>query len=199
VRECHPTVLISPYWRCDDAVLGDRELAIPIRVRTRDRHLWTALSVGLLVGSAVWIALRPSWSSIIVGGGLIVLLVWQRVTMLGARRLTGNAPVQLVVTPELISGPPIWSLRWDRVRSITIGETPAGSLRALFIEAFEPSDIELANSRIFTLNRAFSGRQGAVITILERTIDRPVEQLMIDLERISSRELPVGPQPIAGI
>jgi hypothetical protein len=159
-----------------------------------------ALSVGLFVGSAIWIALRPSWQSIIVGGGLIVLLAWQRVTMLVTRRVSGNAPAQLVVTSELIGSPPVWSLRWDRVRSISIGETPAGCNRALFIEAFEPSDIELPKSRVFALNRAFSGRQNtAVITILERHIDRPVEQLMVDLERASGRELPVGVQPFAGV
>jgi hypothetical protein len=90
VRECHPTGLITPDSYCDHALLVNRELVIPFRVMARDRHLWTALTVGLFVGSAIWIALRPSWQSIIVGGGLIVLLAWQRVTMLVTRRVSGQ-------------------------------------------------------------------------------------------------------------
>src|SRR3954470_22264223 len=89
--------------QCDHAPLVDRELVIPFRVRARDRNLWTAMSVGLFLGSAIWIALQPSWQSIIVGGGLILLLAWQRVTMLVTRRVSGHAPAELVVTPELIS------------------------------------------------------------------------------------------------
>jgi hypothetical protein len=124
VRECHPTGLITPDSYCDHALLVNRELVIPFRVMARDRHLWTALTVGLFVGSAIWIALRPSWQSIIVGGGLIVLLAWQRVTMLVTRRVSGNAPAQFIVTSELIGSPPVWSLRWAPARSLSRDSAP---------------------------------------------------------------------------
>src|SRR5207342_2232572 len=106
---------------------------------------------------------------------------WERP---GSRRVVGDSPPELTVTRERISGPG-WSLRWDPVKCVYLGETPAGALRALFIEAFDPADIELSNSRMFRLNRMLSGPSKAVIAIVEKTVDRPVEQLMLDLERIA--------------
>lgn len=162
-----------------------------MRVKARDRYRWSAVSLVLLLGSIAWIAASPSWMSIVWGGVLIVLLAWIWATMLVAKRLGGGVPHQLVVTRQAISSP-FWSLRWDRVRGVWIGHTPAGSLRALFIEPLQASDVELPSSRLLRLNRMLSERgHSAALTILEANIDRSVEQLMLDLERQTKRELRV--------
>lgn len=136
-----------------------------------------------------WIAVGPSLLSVAFGAVTIALLGWIWASALVARRVGGGDALQLVATREGISSP-LWSLRWDRVQSISIGESPAGGRRALFIDPIQPADVQLPPSRILRLNRLLSRwTEDGRITILEGNIDRPIEQLMLDLERQARREL----------
>ena len=171
--------------------MGEDDLVIPLKVRARDRFGWSAITAALVVGAVVWIIVSHSLLSITWGSAMIALLGWIWATTFVARRLGRGSAPQLVVTREAISSP-AWSLRWDRVQSISIGRTADGSHRALFIEPIRPSDVQVPASSILRVNRLLAQVAGnGRIAILEVNIDCPVEQLMLDLERRAGRELSV--------
>jgi hypothetical protein len=169
------------------SAMGEEELTIPLQVKTGHRYAWMGITAVWLAGALAWTVVRPSVASVAFGIVTIGLLAWIWAFVFAMRRCV--AP-RLVVTREAISSPQ-GTLRWDRVQSLSIGTTPAGSLRALFIEPIQPSDVQLPPSRILRLNRLFSEwAEGGRLTVLEANLDRPVEQLMLDLEPQAGRELP---------
>jgi hypothetical protein len=92
--------------------------------------------------------------SIVSGGVLIALAVWVWVTMLVTKRMAAGAPYQLVVTRERVSSP-WWEPAMGPRAGLWIGRahSQTGSLRALFIEPLQASDVELPPSRVLRVNR----------------------------------------------
>ena len=144
----------------------------------------------MVIGAAVWVFADPS----ILSGGFALLTIavvgWSWLLMFAVRRLAVKGRLRVVATREAVSSP-LWTLRWDRVSAVSIGAV--GGNRALFIEPIRASDVQPGPSRIIRLNRQMSQLfENGRITILEANIDRPVEQLALDLERQAGRELTVS-------
>ncbi|HSS80795.1 MAG TPA: hypothetical protein VLK24_06320 [Gaiellaceae bacterium] len=152
-----------------------------------------ALSIALIV-------FVRSIESLVAAGWLLAILAWIWITTLVERRLTGGAPRELVVTTEGIRGP-LWSLRWERVRSIRIGRTHAqtGSQLALLIESMSPPDVELHISPVLRFNARLNARFSrghAWVLVLQAHVDQPLDQLLGELEAYAGRDLSPPPVPM---
>jgi hypothetical protein len=151
------------------------------------------MSVLLAGASIVWIALAPSWQAFVYGGFLLVSLgaVWLNIW--AARGIRRGAPTEIVATRIGLSSA-TWSLDWDRVSAMWIGSTPNGQ-RAILIEPYRPADIRRPGSTTLaisaTINRAFAAlltpKAPETITLLQANVDRPLEQLLGELEAKSGR------------
>jgi hypothetical protein len=151
--------------------------------------IFAASSVVFPLGAAIWIAVSPSWESAIYGGFTIAAFAWVWGTHFAARRARGNAPVQIVATKQGLSSP-WWSLDWSRVHRIWIAPTAAGELHALNIEPIQPADITRTPSKTLRFNARVSELMNmSTIQILQDNVDRPLEELAADFERMARRPL----------
>jgi hypothetical protein len=164
-------------------------LVIPLRAARRTRIFFAAASIAFTVGPAIWIVVSRSWSAIIYGGFAIVAFTWVWLSRLSARRARHGAPLAIVATSEGISSP-LWSLDWSRVSRIWIGDT-SGGLPALNIEPMRREDVELkTRSRALRLNaRLGEAMNMPALQILQANVDRPLEELARDFERLARRAL----------
>ncbi len=88
----------------------------------------------------------------------------------------------------------MWSLDWDRVSAMWIGNTLSGQ-RAILIEPIRPSDIRGPESKALavskTVSRAFSAlftpKAPEQVMLLQANVDRPLEQLLSELEAKAGR------------
>jgi hypothetical protein len=143
------------------------------------------MSLALVVGGALVIALTRSVEAFIYGGLGILAVLWIWAGMLLARR---RGPAQLVLTDESISSP-VFKLGWDRIAGIDIGETSEGGHRALFIEPLQDTDIEWAGGFLrlnATVSRLFGMPQ---LQILDQNLDGSVFELAREMEARAGREL----------
>lgn len=168
---------------------AEERLVIPLRSPPLMRLLFALLSFGSGVGLVVWIVRSHSGVSIVEGGLGIGILIWGWGTLLAARRARGGAPLQIVATREGISTP-LWSINWDQVKRIWIGPMPSRLLRGLHIEPKRPTDIVWASARVLKFNtRLGDAMKMAPIQIPQTGFDRPLEEILRDLEGIAGRPL----------
>ena len=154
------------------------------------RLLFALLSVGAGIGLVVWIVRSHSMVSIVEGGLGLGILIWGWGTLVAARRARGGAPLQIVATREGISTP-LWSITWDQVERIWIGPMPLSRLlRGLHIKPKRPTDIVWASGRVLAFNtRLGDAMKMAPIQIPQTGFNRPLEEILRDLERIAGRPL----------
>ena len=169
---------------------SQQRVVIPLHAEARTRFLFVVVSIVFTVGSAIWIGLSPSWASIVYGGLLIVGFSWIWLTRMAASRARHGEPLQLVATSDGVSSF-LWSLDWNRVAGIWIGPTAAGGLEALHIEPMRPEDVRWkAPSKILRVNARLGGAMNmAPLQIPQANVDRPLEDLASDLERLARRPL----------
>jgi hypothetical protein len=165
-------------------------LLIPLRVARRTQIFFAIASIVFTVGPAIWMMVSPSWSSIVYGGFSILAfaLVWW--TRVSARRARRGAPVAIIATSEGISSP-LWSLDWSRISRIWIGTTRASGVPALNIEPMRQEDVKLkARSHALRLNaRLGEAMNVPPLQIFQANVDRPLEELAGDFERLARRPL----------
>ena len=165
------------------------QLVIPLSAARRTRLAFAGASVAVSLGSAIWIVVSPSWASIIYGGFTIAAFGWVWGTRLAARRARGNAPVQIVATSQGLSSP-FWSLDWNRVNRIWISPTASGKLQALNIEPIQPGDVTWTRSKTLRFNaRIGHAMNMPPLQIFQANVDRPLEELASDFQRLARRKL----------
>jgi hypothetical protein len=182
---------LSASTALDDRGEGSQQrVAIPLHAAARTRALFVIFSIAFTVGSAIWIGLSPSWGSIVYGGLLIVVFSWLWLTRMAARRARRGEPLQLVATSDGVSSF-LWSLDWNRVAGIWIGPTAAGGVEALHIEPIRTEDIRWKTpSKILRVNARLGGTMNmAPLQIPRANVDRPLEDIASDLERLARRPL----------
>jgi hypothetical protein len=161
----------------------DEPLVIPLQLPRRQMRRLVGITVLLPVGAVAIFATDPSSTNALYGGLAILFLavIWA-VLLLGR-----GGRQELVATHTGISSPK-FSLDWDRVAELRIGPLSglAGGHLALWIEPREPSDIHWAESKV--LERLGMTR-AASIRIPAQNVDRPLEQLVAQLETQAGRPL----------
>ena len=116
----------------------------------------------------------------------IVLLGWLLAIMAIAQRAGADGPPRIVFTSEGIVAT-LWTLRWEDVSAVSIGER--GKQRWLAVMPNRVSAIA-TTSRFIALNLRLSGRRGrAPIRIPESIADRPLEELIAEMESAAGRSL----------
>jgi len=169
-------------------------LVVKLRAPVWARLSFPIISVAGAVGCVVWIALVPGWRSIVNGGLLLVALfsVWSGI--LGARRVRRGRAREIRVTKTGLSSS-TWNLDWNRVAAMWIGRTQVGS-RAILIEPLQPGDVRWTASKTMSVGRLTGRALGAAlpgsataspIALLEANVDRPLEQLLAELEAQAGR------------
>jgi len=172
-------------------------LIIPLHLSGLARF-FPAIVVGLVVGGVALIAFGHSLTASIYGGLLIVIFGWMCVAILAARRRPLATRRAFVATADGLRSPwweigwdgvdRIWIGRWDgvgRTDRIWIGRSARSSPKALVIEMRRPEDI-----RSYSRNRALSRASKAPqIVIPQETVDRPIEELAVEFERLAGRTL----------
>ena len=103
--------------------------------------------------------------------------------------MNGNVAPHLTATEEALSYPARWTLDWDHVTGVSIGQHAFG--RSLRIETFRPDDVRFLRpskmmSVLLRINSVFG--QPAV-QVSETALDRPLESVIADLSKKAGRPL----------
>jgi hypothetical protein len=163
-----------------------------IDVRTPRQARWGyVLGPGITAGSLAWIVVARTPESFVVGGLTITCVGWVAWVMLASRRIAGTATPAILATRTTISCP-LWELAWDDVDQLAIGYVNGNrSLRALFIVPRSRTSVRrLGGARILKLDAWVADKTGyRSLRILQASVDRPLERIAADLERIAGRPL----------
>jgi hypothetical protein len=158
----------------------DEPLVVPMHI-PRIGRLFIPISITSAAGFLAWMALDWSLMSAALGiGGLLSFgLIWG----LGAtnRRVLGGRPMEIVADADGIRTP-MWSVRWDRIDRMWIGTT--ATMRTLNIDVADRTSVTRPRSLFYSL-AAFIDRlfRLPAIRIPEMNIDRPLDDLLVQLER----------------
>lgn len=170
------------------------DIVLDVRVPQKYRYLWPAITVAVLAVAILMVIFDRSWVVITLAAMTVGVFVWINVSFATAIRARRGAANQLALTAEGLRSP-LFSLDWEMINHVWIGETSAqtGSLRALFIEPSQPSDIRWVQSRMIGANRWISEKVGhGQLQVLQMSIEMPLEQLVSEMERRAGRRLTGG-------
>ena len=105
------------------------------------------------------------------------------------RRMNGNVAPHLTVTEKALSWPARWTLDWNRVTSVSIGQHAFG--RSLRIETFRPDDVRfLRPSKMMSFLTWINSVFGQpTVQVSETALDRPLESVIEDLSKKAGRPL----------
>jgi hypothetical protein len=106
------------------------------------------------------------------------------------RRASGGTEPQLTATDTALSSHR-WTIDWDKVTSVSIGQMPYVGGRSLCIETFRREDLRLLKpskimSALIWLSSLFKQPE---IQLSETYFDRPLERVIEDLSRKAGRPL----------
>src|SRR5262249_60816925 len=101
--------------------------------------------------------------------------------------MNGNVASHLTATEEALSWPGRWTLDWDHVTSVSIGQHAFG--RSLRIETFRPDDVRfLRPSKMMRfLVRINSVFGQPAVQVSATALDRPLERVIADISMKAGR------------
>src|SRR5262249_15675459 len=101
--------------------------------------------------------------------------------------MNGNVAPHLTATEEALSWPGHWTLDWDHVTSVSVGQHAFG--RSPPIETFRPDDVRFLRPSkmmrfLVRINSVFGQR---AVQVSETALDRPLESVIEDLSKKAGR------------
>jgi hypothetical protein len=162
-------------------------LIVPLHVPLRSK-------VGLpivCVGFVAWIVLVPGVESVVVGGMGLVCFGFVAALHIATRRSLRGKPWRIVADSGGIATPS-WSVPWNRVSRMGIGGRVP--YRKLVVEPTGEDSLVLPDSALLHFDVRLSRRLhwSSSPGIYELSIDRPVEELLAQLEAIRESSLGSG-------
>jgi hypothetical protein len=143
-------------------------------------RLFVPLSILITLGFLIWLAVDWSWFIAVLGVGWILSMTLVWAIVLTNRRVLNGGPMQLVADSEGVRTEH-WSIRWDRVDRMWISAV-AGT-RTLNISVTDRRFVKRPRSAVYSLAAWVDQLFGfPAIRIMEMNIDRPLEDLLAQLE-----------------
>jgi hypothetical protein len=157
--------------------VSDAEVVVPLRLRGL-AHVFPLFSVAMVVCGAALVALLHSWDAYIYGGLLILSFGWICVRSIAARRFPFASPVPLVATAGGLRSL-WWEVGWESVERMSIGRWEGAGARVWDGRSARRSPKALVIER----------RDGPEVVIHQTNVDRPLEHIAAEFERLAGRPL----------
>ena len=152
------------------------ELVIPLRLRGLV-HFFPVFSAAMVAGGAALVALGH-WDAAVFGGFLILIFGWICVRLVAARRFPFASPVALVATADGLRSP-WWEIAWGSVIRMSIGPWEGARARVW--------DGRWARSSSKAL--VIETREAPQVVIHQSNVDRPLEDVAAEFEKLAGRRL----------